>query len=188
MTDKFGESSDTTQSKTGTTFGNEGPSDQGGTNGQVGAEDDVEALRRRDEHAQSHIVRLERENKELRDAVAERDTKLSNSKTIDEALSRMNKSDKGQEIDPEQLADAVGQKLTERDQARKQETNWTSVVTKLTETFGEWGKANVEIQLKARELGLTDEDATVLARRSPQAFYDLFLPKASTSGSAGSGR
>jgi hypothetical protein len=188
MTDQFGEPGDTgteTQ-KTGTTFGNEGPSDKGGTNGQVGSSDDIEALRRRDEHAQSHIARLESENKELRDKVVEIENKLANAKTVEDVLSRMNKPDTaGSTMDPAKLVDAVEARLSAKEQEKTQDTNWEKVITKVTDFFGEWKKANQEIMAKAQELGLSTEDATLLAKRSPDAFFELFLPKPGTSTTTG---
>jgi hypothetical protein len=192
MTDQFGEAGDssTNTQQTGTTFGNEGPSDKGGTNGQVGTPDDVEALRRRDEHAQAHIVRLESENSELRNKVVEIENKLANAKTVEDVLSRMNKPDTtgSASVDPDKLADAVEARLSAKELAKHQEANWASVYTKVTEIFGTWDKANLEIQAKAKELGMNNQDATTLAQRSPDAFYELFLPKSSTSNTAGSTR
>jgi len=190
MTDQFGTGDDNTQDKSGTTFGNEGPSDKGGTNGQVGTDVDVEALRRRDEHAQAHIVRLESENKEARDKVADLERQLTNAKTIEDVLSRKNKSDGdgSTSVDPAQLVDAVEARLSAKEQAKTQDTNWATVYEKVTEVYGEWTKANTEIMAKAKELGMSTEAATELARRSPTAFYELFLPKPGTSNTSGSAR
>jgi len=189
MTDQFGAVDDNNQSNTDTTFGNEGPSDKGGTKDQVVTSPDVEALRRRDEHAQLHIVRLESENKELRDTNSALQSKLANAKTVEDVISRMNspKSD-ATPVDPDKLADAVEARLSAKDVKKQQETNWETVFNKLTETFGEWSKANTEVQAKAAELGMSNEDATTLAKRSPSAFYELFLPKSSTNNTAGSPR
>jgi hypothetical protein len=187
MTDQFGETGDTSQSNKGTTFGTEVHPDQGGTNGQVvtDSQDDIAALRRRDEHAQAHIARLESENAELRSTVVDLQAKVANAKTVESVINQIkSEGTASNSVDPNQLVDAVEARLTQRETTKTQDGNWEVVVTKLTGTFGDWNKANSEIQLKAKELGLSNEDATLLARRSPDAFFELFLPK-SSEGSAG---
>jgi hypothetical protein len=101
---------------------------------------------------------------------------------MEDVLNKLNKpegKDQGS-VDPSQLVEQVEARLTARETTKTQDGNWEMVVTKLTGTFGDWAKANVEIQAKAKELGLSNEDATVLARRSPSAFFELFMPKQGT--------
>lgn len=155
---------------------------------------EYEALRKRDENAQPHIDRLERENSELRDKVVELENKLSSATTLDEALKRIsNQGDDQQSVDQTDVAQVVEQVLEQKQSAQQEESNWNEVVTALTKKYGEWKAADAKVQERAGELDISLDDATRMARNNPIAFKALFnLSDESTSspnpaGSSGAG-
>lgn len=44
---------------------------------------------------------------------------------------------------------------------------------------GDWDTANLKIQERARELDISDKDASLMARQNPKAFLQLFDPTSS---------
>lgn len=153
---------------------------------------EYEALRRRDEHAQQHIPRLESENEELRNKLAELETKLASATTLDEALARIANQGEGQAIDRTDVAQVVREVLGQSQTEEKMERNWTSVVADLTKKYGEWKDADVYVQTRSRELDISLEEATKMAKNNPIAFrslYNLDTPAASPNpaGSHGAG-
>ena len=84
------------------------------------------------------------------------------------------------DINPDAVAEQVEQRLQQRTAERVAQDNWSDVYARLTETYGEWNKANDEVERRCSELRMSTQEATDLAKRSPSAFYELFLPKAGT--------
>lgn len=189
MSNQFGTPGDSGQDE-GKNFGQ---ADDGKTNtgqGNQGIDPaEYEALRKRDENAQAHIERLERENAEARDKVVELEGKLSSATTIDEALARIANQGEGQQttVDPTDVAQVVREVLGQEQTKSKQESNWNTVQSKLNETFGDWATADKKIMEKCSELDLTPAEATQMAKNSPKAFMNLFVPQAAnTAARAGS--
>lgn len=181
------------QGNEGTAFGHESAG-QTNTDGHQNGIDlaEYEALRTRDEHAQKHIPRLESENAELRDRVAELEGKLASATTLDEALARIANQGDGQAIDHTDVAQVVREVLGQEQTAAKMESNWNSVVTDLTKKYGEWKDADAYVQSRSRELDISLEEATKMAKNNPIAFrslYNLDAPAASSNpaGSHGAG-
>jgi hypothetical protein len=75
-------------------------------------------------------------------------------------------------IDPNQIENLVSNAVRKIETAKKQEENWNQVKNKLVERYGENWDAHITKQVA--ELGLSNEDATVLARKSPNAFLKTF--------------
>lgn len=198
MSDAFGTSAnDQGGQGTGTNPGEEGTNFGQNTNGQTntgGAGQGIdpaeyEALRQRDEHAQAHIQRLESENSELRDKVVELENQLASATTLDEALKRISNQGEGQQqLDPTDVAQVVERVLEDKQTKAQQDSNWNEVVSSLTKKYGEWKAADSYVQERARELDISLEHATQMAKNSPKAFKKLFGidESASTSNTAGS--
>lgn len=173
---------------------NFGQADDGKTNTNQGTQGidpaEYEALRKRDENAQEHIARLERENAEARDKVVALEDKLSSATTIDEALARIANQGDGQgqqPVDQADVAQVVRQVLGQEQTKSRQESNWNTVQSELNKTFGDWETADRKIQERCSELDLTPAEATQMAKNSPKAFMDLFVPKAQANASARAG-
>ncbi len=144
--------------------------------------EELAALKTRDTSAQSHIVDIESENEALRTQVTELANNLASATTLEEVMSRM-KTDDGasqEQVDPDKVAEKVEQRLQLRTQQRVSDDNWTAVYDKLTDTYGEWDKADEEIRARCATLKMSTQEATSLAKTSPAAFYELFLPKQGT--------
>jgi hypothetical protein len=75
-------------------------------------------------------------------------------------------------IDPNQIENLVTRAVGKIETAKKQEENWNVVKNKLVERYGENWDAHITKQVA--ELGLSNEDATVLAKKSPNAFLKTF--------------
>ena len=182
MTDSFGSSgadSSSEQEEGNNSFGTAQTGDTGtGTSNKVQVDPtEYAALRQRDEHAQTHITRLESENSELRDRVVALEDKIANATTLDEAIDRISKNGKGdQQIDQAGIAQIVEDVLGQHQTAKAQEDNWSTVYSKLTETYGDFKTADAKVQERAMELDIDLRDATAMARRNPKAFLQLFVP------------
>ena len=185
MTDEFGKSGDDPVTQNEGSFGTNNESQTTTDSGSQGIDfAEYEALRKRDEHAQAHIERLERENEELRDKYTALEDKLSKATTLDDALARMQNQGEGQAIDRADVAQVVAEVLgQERTQARM-ESNWAEVTNKLTEVFGDWTTADAKVQERARELDISVQDATSMAKKNPKAFLQLFAPQSKPSATA----
>ena len=204
MSKEFGTSTDdqgtqgnpddkTSTGNEGTAFGQE-PNGETNTDGNQNGIDlaEYEALRRRDEHAQQHIPRLESENAELRDRVAELEAQLASATTLDDALARIANQGEGQAIDRTDVAQVVREVLGQTQTEEKMDNNWNSVVADLTKKYGEWKSADAYVQERSRELDISLEEATKMAKNNPIAFrslYNLDAPAASPNpaGSVGAG-
>jgi predicted house-cleaning noncanonical NTP pyrophosphatase (MazG superfamily) len=75
-------------------------------------------------------------------------------------------------IDPTQIENLVSNAVRKIETAKKQEENWNVVKNKLVERYGENWDAHITKQVA--DLGMTNEDATVLAKKSPTAFIRTF--------------
>lgn len=172
-------------SEEGTNFG-QAPGGETNTNGSEQGIDleQYEALRKRDEHAQEHIQRLESENNELRDKIVELEDRLASATTLDEALKRISNQGEGQALDQTDVAQVVEQVLDQRITQDKQESNWQSVVSDLTQKYGKWNDADLAVQDRARELDISLDDATAMAKNNPKVFRQLFNLEENSTASA----
>ena len=186
MTDEFGKSGD---DQTGQDEGNNfGQNTEGKTNPDSGSQgidqQEYEALRKRDENAQALIPRLESENKELRDKYAELEAKLANATTIDDALARIANQGDGQTqqgVDRTDVAQVVEEILGQHQTATMQKDNWNTVQDALSKEYGDWTTADAKVQERAKELDISIEDATSMAKVNPKAFMQLFVPQQDSS-------
>ena len=187
MTESFGSSGDDNsqgQEEGNTNFGqtSTGDTDTGSSSqGQIDPAE-YQALWQRDAHAQMHIPKLESENSELRDKIVELEDKIANATTLDEAIDRISNKGKGdQQIDQAGIAQIVEDVLGQHQTKAAQENNWSTVVDNLTETYGDFKTADAKVQERARELDISVEDATAMARNNPKAFLQLFVQSNSSS-------
>ena len=178
MTDQeFGKSGDDQAGQDGKNFGS---NENAGTTGDTGNQGidpvEYEALRKRDEAAQAHIERLERENAEARDKVVELEDGLSKATTIDEALARIADQGEGKQetVDPTDVAQIVKDVLSQEQTKDAKDSNWNTVVETLTKTFGDWDAADLKVQERAKELDISLKEATAMAQQNPKAFLQLF--------------
>lgn len=193
MTDQFGTSSDDQAGKDeGNNFGQntDGATTPPSTDQGIDSAE-YEALRKRDENAQAHITRLESENEEARNKVVELQEALSKATTLDEALDKMSNqgADQPQGVDRTDVAQIVEDVLGQKQTQAMQETNWSTVQSSLTETYGSWKDADAKVAERAGELDISLEDATKMARQNPKAFLQLFVPQGTSTptSSIGSG-
>lgn len=196
MTDQeFGKSGDDQAGQEGKNFGSNEDTKTDGDTGSQGIDlEQYEALRKRDEAAQAHIEKLERENKEARDKVVELQDGLSKATTIDEALARIADQGDGKQatVDPTDVAQIVKDVLSQEQTKDAMDTNWSTVVESLTQTFGDWETADLKVQERAKELDISIKEATTMAQQNPKAFLQLFNAQskqaARSSGTEGMGQ
>lgn len=191
MTNEFGKPNDTGQNKEdGTTFvqgsdatANETTDDKGIT------QEELEALRKRDEAAQAHIPDLESENGELRTKLEELESKLASATTLDGVLDRISKSgDDGEAtLDQNAITQIVDNALLQQQTQQTQDNNWSNVMADLTAKYGDWKTADTKVQERAQELDIKLEDASTMARNNPKAFLQLFSPAETTTTDTSSG-
>jgi hypothetical protein len=185
MTDSFGTSGDSGQDEGNNTFGDTTGTTNAGTDHSGIDPVQYEELRKRDEHAQQHIPRLESENNELRDKVVELEKQLANSTTLDEALAGMQNQGSDQaSIDRTDVAQIVTEVLGQHQTQATQESNWQTVAQSLTDTYGDWETADKKVLERATELDISVQDATAMARQNPKAFMQLFVPQGQSTSSA----
>lgn len=172
MTEEFGKVGEPDQA---TDF-NQDTSDKGGEQDGVNiTTEQLSALQKRDENAQKHIPQLEGENEKLRDQLSELQGKLDSATALDDVLNRLdNKDGATQTVDPDELVQRVEDRLQRKAQEDREQSNWDGVVANLTEHYGKWADADKAVLTKASELGMTMQEVTSLAKRTPDAFYKLF--------------
>jgi hypothetical protein len=121
-------------------------------------------------HAQTHIQKLEEENRKIREELQKR-------QTAEELLNEMRQvsapqqTTPGVEADPEVLSHIVEQVMQKRELQNVAKQNANSVVSKFTELYGE--KAESMYNSLAGKTGLSVQDLHNLAQRSPQAVFKL---------------
>lgn len=190
------------------TFNIENPVDQTGTStgqpeqsvsqdqGDTGAVDGITPeklaeILKRDEHAQTHITRLEEENALVRQNFAtlqeELDAikaKLTSQKTVEELLARKqttdNNSQQGEKkmteqnsFDPSAIDEIVTQRMQDFMAKQEQEANFKKVSSELASVFKD--KADDHVKAVAEKNGLSFDDAINLAKTNPSLFGNVFL-------------
>lgn len=143
----------------------------------------VEDLARGKAASDEHILRLERENKELREGQAQADKIDQLLKLIKERQAE--ERNRGPDDEPttahapslEDLSrlvrEQVNQSISESRQKELAETNLMTAVNALTEVYGSDEKASQVLAQKARELGVSKSFLKDLASKSPKALLDL---------------
>ncbi len=128
---------------------------------------------------------LQRENEELRQSYKQaRDENISKAKLEDlidqfsnQKLPTSNNNPEASvvnqpTIDAKQIESLVSNKVQEIERSRKENENYNQVVSRLQERFGE--KYKDVLKQQTDQIGLTSEEITALAKRSPAAFYRTF--------------
>jgi uncharacterized membrane-anchored protein YhcB (DUF1043 family) len=133
---------------------------------------DVTAALKSISHAQSHIEKLEEESARMR-------AELEKASKLDDVLSKFGTDDKDTDqqttdtsnLDPDAIIEAVEARLAQKEQINQNKANLGTVKEKLVETYGE--KAADTFNKAAESLGMSPQDLTKLASRSPQAALRL---------------
>ena len=142
--------------------------------------EDLKELRKRDVNAQEHIPQLETENEQLRQKLAEAATQLEGSATLEDVLNRIeNKSDSGSTVSADDVATQVEARLQSKAKEKQQESNWNTVWEKLQEQHGSEENVDKYVLTQAATVGMTIDEATLLAKNSPDAFMKLFSAEGS---------
>lgn len=133
------------------------------------ADQTIEVMKRRMDELRTDNLQL-RENVMTRDSVKEMFDQLSATKTTGEnTLNTMDQPSTSP--DPKDYEAMIFSKISEYESRKKESDNYSSVKDRLTQQYGD----NFPRVLKQRstELGLSDEDLTSLARKSPSAFFKM---------------
>ena len=121
-------------------------------------------------HAQHHIETLQEEMAGLREDLSKR-------KAVEEVLQEINKTPTPEaepQLTPEQLDALIDKRLTTKEAQTVAQSNTDSVVSKLSEVYGDKDKANEMYQQKAKDLGLSVDYLNNLTATSPMAVFELF--------------
>lgn len=146
---------------------------------------DEKALAKGKAFSDHHIALIERENaerlEEIRSLREELNTRASVEEIIDQMKRETTSNDNNQNVnvdnrqpsfDPDQIESLISNKISLHERNKIESENFTKVQAKLREQYGESYKTVLSTQLQ--ELGLSDEDAVSLAKKSPQAFFRQF--------------
>jgi len=130
-------------------------------------EEELKALQKRDEHAQTHITTLEDEAKVLKDQITEMQTKLDKAKDVEDLLENQGK----QQVNVEEITTGVIEQLNAKELKAQQDENFNTVSTALTEKFGD--KVDEEVKKAASENGLTFDEMVEMSRKNPKLALKL---------------
>jgi hypothetical protein len=182
MTDTFLQGADQStaqggQEGQGTNFATAGQGDNPGSASQAVtpliSEADLTALKKRDEHAQTHISTLEEEAKAYKAELEAAKVKLDQAAAVEDLL-----KDKGQEAsayDVEAIASKAVERVTAKLQAESQhkvaETNFNTVSEALTQKFGD--KADEAVKNACAENGMDFDEMVTLAKKNPKLAMKL---------------
>jgi len=141
---------------------------------------DAEALAKAKVESDSHISKVEEENRALREKMTQLEEQVAEGKTFDKVLDEINKSKEGAgdnqtSANSEEIADIIEQKLKEKDAVTAASANRKSFNDAvLAHMGGDTDKAVEFIRTKAKEAGLDNSQLTQLSEKSPQALVQLF--------------
>jgi hypothetical protein len=137
----------------------------------------VKQLESRLDEMRADFLQMKQENEsranleDLLDQISSPRNKTSETPITQRSLDRDQEVSKPT-IDPNQIENLVSNAVRKIETTKKQEENWNVVKNKLVERYGEnW---DVHITKQVSDLGLSNEDATVLAKKSPNAFLKTF--------------
>lgn len=180
MTNEFGKSGEPGDKES---FSSDGTEDDTGSQGDSNeiTPEDLKELRKRDVNAQAHIPQLQGENSTLREQLAEMQTRLDGSTTLEDVLNRIeNKSGDGNNaVSADEVATQVEARLQSKATAQTQDSNWNTVWGKLEERHGSKENIDKYVDTQSASLGMTTDEATLLAKNSPEAFMKLFSAEGS---------
>ncbi len=129
------------------------------------------------QHSQEYIPTLKQTTAELEARLQEVSGKAAKVEQLEAAVLELTQrfsqggSTNAPAITEEQIADLVNRTLTRTQQAAVAEQNAKTVVTKMSEAFGD--KAEEVFIKKAKELGMSVAEFNAMASRTPQAVLQL---------------
>lgn len=131
-------------------------------------------------HAQTHIQRLETELQEMRDKVTKATATDEVYATVKELLEQQRATPSGgTEVDVDSRIDSIlDRRLTEREQKARASANVSKVKDALSAKFGD--KASEVYKEKAKSLGLSTDFLNSVVAASPEAAFELFGMKPSS--------
>lgn len=146
----------------------------------------VQAVLKRDQHAQEHIRRLEAEaaerkqrEQEIADRLAQLESELSKRAALEELLARKaggdntdKSGDQTKALDVDSVVSRVLQSMEQKTAAERAKANRVAAIEAARSVYGESYKQKVEDT--AKDLGMTLKDVDDLAARSPKAFAKMF--------------
>lgn len=166
-------------------------------------QEQIEAIVKRDEHAQQHILKIEGENKEMSDSLTKLSMEMEILKSklasqeelkglIEGKLSSAAHQPKAQDnvdnnnnsFDPSAIDELVSQKLQSYMSSQKEEANLNTAKQELNKIFS--SKADDHVRDNAAKNGLSYEEAMDLAKKNPVLFNNLFVAPYKTGQSAAS--
>lgn len=136
----------------------------------------AEDAQKKIENADTHIKTIEEENADLRKKVDEYMEALAKTQELKEPepAKPENTEPKTPGISAEEIAKIVQAQLAERETASTAEKNINAVKATMLERYGNQQSANEEFAQKAKEMGLTTDEALDLAKRSPKVVLSWF--------------
>lgn len=170
--------------------------DQGNAGADTGiTPEKILEILKRDEHAQQHILKLENENKTIREnfdslqtQLEQLQAQLASQKKVEELLTRTypsnNQPDQGtqndnmntpttQNLDQATIDSLIAERMKEFMSKQEQEKNYETAKTELSRVFKD--KSDEHVRSVAAKNGLTYEAAETLAKTNPTLFNNLFV-------------
>lgn len=150
-------------------------------------QEQIQAVLKRDQHAQEHIRRLEQEaaerkarEQEIADRLAQLEQELSKRATLEELLARKGggndkHDDSGGQtkaLDVDSVVTKVLQSMEQKTQAERARANRVAAIEAAKSVYGDSYMQKVEAT--AKELGMSLKEVDDLAGKSPQAFARVF--------------
>lgn len=164
------------------------PNNQADT--QLGGGEDVSLLHKRLNDKDAFIETLKSEKRALEEAAAaavRRETELAeqlrNAASVEELAKKLLTSNpsKQENVNVDELvaqaATLATQNITDAQRKAQEDANYKQAMGKVVEVFGK-DNAIAKLQERAAQLGMDEARAVQLARTAPQAFNELFFPKA----------
>ncbi len=134
--------------------------------------EDLAALNKRDEHAQTHITTLESEATDLKAQMVEMQAKLDKAASVESLLEeRDNQSQLTAEEVATKAAALVNDSLTAQGVKAQADANFSDVSTALTEKFGD--KTDEAVKTACEENNMTWEDMVDLSKKNPKLAMKL---------------
>lgn len=125
-------------------------------------------------HAQSHIQRLEEENKQFRERGSQGVDMDQLYATVQELLEKERKTHGSAPLDSGSIESLLDRKLEEKEAKKVADANASSVREALVKKYGDKQKAQEIWDAKAKELGVSGSFLTDVAKKSSAAALQLF--------------
>lgn len=125
--------------------------------------------------AQEHISKLENDNQELRNKIADLEKEVSARQSVSDVLDKLGTQDSSEpqnKLDPDQIKQLVYGALEEEKIASTAQSNVKAVNDALFDKYGE--KAKEKVASKAKELGISVKRMQDMASESPKAVLAYF--------------